>query len=160
MPMVNIYQFEADRCDLEYDIEKLEFFANLIQQRAYIDAIFENRQQLLDLAKASGGHVRQLMEMVATSCLTAASRSHEKVTADDVTYAINQKQFGFERITKYDYYSLLARVCLHKQIDKDEVGQLLIFNLSVLEYNGIKHWNYINPVIKSISQFQEALCSI
>ena len=46
MPMVNVYQFEADRCDLEYNQRRLEIFANLIQQRVYIDAIFETRQQL------------------------------------------------------------------------------------------------------------------
>ncbi len=95
--------------------------------------------------------------MTAKSCLTAASRSHSKVTAEDVTYAINQEQFNFERITLNEYYSVLAKVCLKKNINKDEIGQLLLFNLSVLEYNGVNRWNYINPVFKQSSLFQEAL---
>ena len=157
MPMVNIYEFNFNECDLEYKEDKLEVFASLIEQRVDIDEVFESRQQLLDLVKASGGHVRQLMQMTAKSCLTAAGRQHNKVTAEDVTYVINEEQFNFERINLNEYYPVLAKVCLTKNINKDEIGQLLLFNLSVLEYNGVKRWNYINPVLKQSPLFREAL---
>ena len=157
MPMVNIYEYEIDKCNLEYNINRLEFFAGLIEQRVYIDSVFESRQQLFDLVKASGGHVRQLMKMTAISCLTASGSGHSQVTAEDVTYAIKEEQFNFERITLNEYYSILAQVCLTKNINKNEIGQLLLFNLSVLEYNGANRWNYINPALKSSSLFQEAL---
>ncbi|MGK7954904.1 MAG: hypothetical protein AB4063_06525 [Crocosphaera sp.] len=137
MPMVNIYEFNAEEWDLDYKEDRLESLANLIEQRVDIDAVFESRQQLLDLVKASGGHVDQLMRMTAESCLTAASRDHNKIIAEDVTYATNKEQFSFERITLNTYYPVLARVCLTKDIDKDEIGQKLLSNLSVLEYNGI-----------------------
>lgn len=71
--------------------------------------------------------------------------------------AIKEEQFNFERITLNEYYSFLAQVCLTKNINKDGIGQLLLFNLSILEYNGASRWNYINPVIKSSPLFQEAL---
>ena len=154
MPMVNIYEYEPNNCDLEYKADRLEKFASLIEQRVDIDAVFESRQQLLDLVKASGGHVRQLMQMTSRACLTA---TNNKVTAEDVTYAIKEEQFNFERITLNEYYPVLAQVCLTKNINKDEIGQLLLSNLSVLEYNGANRWNYINPVLKSSSLFQEAL---
>ncbi|MGK7883109.1 MAG: P-loop NTPase fold protein [Crocosphaera sp.] len=157
MPMVNIYELDAEEWDLDYKEDKLESLANLIEQRVNIDAVFESRQQLLDLVKASGGHVRQLMQMTANACLTAAGRNHDKVMAEDVTYVVNQEQFNFERINLNEYYPVLARVCLTKNIDKDEIGQLLLFNLSVLEYNGNNRWNYINPVFKQSSLFQKAL---
>ena len=159
MPMVNIYKLELDKCDLDYLEDRIEVLANLVGRRVDIDAVFESRQQLLDLVKASGGHIRQLMQMTANSCLTAAGRGHSKVKAEDVTYAIKQEQFNFERITLNEYYSVLAQVCLSKNINKDEIGQLLLFNLSVLEYNGDNRWNYINPVLKSSSLFQEALAN-
>ena len=159
MPMVNIYKFEPDKCDLDYQEDRIEVLANLVGQRVDLDAVFESRQQLLDLVKASGGHVRQLMQMTANSCLTAAGRGHSQVKAEDVTYAIKQEQFNFERITLNEYYSVLAQVCLSKNINKDETGQLLLFNLSILEYNGDKRWNYINPVLKLSSLFQEALAN-
>lgn len=159
MPMVNLYQYELDNYDLKYKQDKLDFFASLIEQRVDIDAVFESREQLLELVKASGGHVRQLMEIAAESCLTAAGRGHSKVTVEDVTYAIKQEQFKFERITLNEYYSVLAQVSLTKNINKDNIGQLLLSNLSVLEYNGDNRWNYINPALKSSSLFQEALAN-
>jgi hypothetical protein len=42
---------------------------------------------------------------------------------------------------------------------KDDIGQLMLFNTSVLEYNGDKRWNYPNPVVKQNEFFQEALKS-
>ena len=157
MPMVNIYKFELNKWDLDYQEDRVDFFAGLVESRVDIDVVFESRQQLLDLVKASGGHVRQLMQMTANSCLTAAGRRHPKVTAEDVVYAINEQQFNFERITLNEYYTFLAQVCLTKNIDKDATGQSLLFNLSILEYSGSTRWNYINPVIKSSNLFKEAL---
>ncbi|MGK7940637.1 MAG: ATP-binding protein [Crocosphaera sp.] len=157
MPMVNIYEFNGDEWDLDYNENKLESLVNLIEQRVNIDEVFESRQQLLYLVKASGGHVRQLMQMTAKACLTAAGRGHNKVMAEDVIYATHEEQFNFERINLNEYYPVLAKVCLTKDINKDEIGQKLLFNLSVLEYNGVNRWNYINPVLKQSSLFQEAL---
>jgi hypothetical protein len=111
----------------------------------------------LELAKASGGHVRQLMQMMRSTCQTAATRRHEKILAEDVVYAINQQQFGFERFIPEDHYPLLAKVCLSKNVTKDEVGQDMLFNTSVLEYNGTDRWNYPNPMVKRSALFQQAL---
>ena len=157
MPMVNIYELDRDRCDLHYNQTNLDTFAGLIERRVDIDAVFESRQDLLELAKASGGHVRQLMQMMRTACLTASSQGHSKIKAEDVIYAIKQEQFSFERFLRQEYYPILAKVCLSKDIDKDETGQLLLFNTSVLEYNGSDRWNYVNPLIKQIDAFQKAV---
>ena len=160
MPMINIYQFDRDRRNLDYNQSNLEAVAGLIETRVDIDAVFESRQDLLELAKASGGHVRQLMQMMRTACGTANSRRRSKIKAEDVTYAINKEQFNFERILENKYYPILAKVYLRKDIDKDETGQLLLFNTSVLEYNGKKRWNYVNPLIKRIDAFQKELTLI
>lgn len=159
VPMVNIYEFKRDECVLEYKEVALEAVASLIDQRVEVDAVFESRQQLLELAKASGGHVRQLMQITARAFLTAATRHHNKVTADDVIYAIKQEQFNFERIIPTQHYSALAQVCLTKDVTKDEIGRMMLFNISVFEYNGDNRWNYINPVVKQINAFQKALAA-
>lgn len=159
--MVNIYEFNRSECDLNYNQQRLEGVASLIEQRVDVSAVFDDRQQLLDLAKASGGHVRQLMQTTRSSCLTATTRKHSKILAEDVTYALNQQQFDFERSTPTpEYYTILARVCIDKDIAKEEIGQNLLFNLSVLEYNGNSRWNYVNPLVKQSYAFQQALRSI
>jgi hypothetical protein len=95
--MVNIYEFNRDSCDLNYNEVSLNAMASLVERRVEVDKIFESREQLLELAKASGGHVRQLMQMMRTACITASGRSHAKIMAEDVTYAVKQEQFNFER---------------------------------------------------------------
>jgi hypothetical protein len=157
VPMVNIYQLERDRCDLDYNPAGLEAIADVIEQRVNIEAVFETRQHLLDLTKASGGHIRQLMQLMRIACQTASTRGHDKIVDEDVTYAVKQIQFDFERFIPQEHYPVLARVCLSKNITKDDVGQLMMFNLSVLEYNGNTRWNYPNPVVKQSDAFQAAL---
>ena len=157
VPMVNIYEFNRDNCDLNYNQTGLDTMASLIERRVEVDKIFESREQLLELAKASGGHVRQLMQMMQTACLTASTNEHDKINAEDVIYAIKQEQFNFERFIPQSHYPVLAEVCLTKNITKDDVGQLMLFNTSVLEYNGKNRWNYPNPVVKQSEEFKKAL---
>jgi hypothetical protein len=157
VPMVNIYEFERDCCHLNYSQIGLDAIASVIERRVDIDAVFESRSVLLDMAKSSGGHVRQMMQMMRTACQTASTKKHNKITAEDVTYAINQQQFSFERFIPEEHYPFLAQVCLTKNVSKDEKGQLMLFNTSVLEYNGDKRWNYPNPVVKQNEFFKQAL---
>ncbi|MGV0102053.1 ATP-binding protein [Nostoc sp. DSM 114160] len=159
VPMVNIYEFEQDKNELDYNDDGITAITSLIEQRVEVDAVFESRQLLVDLAKASGGHIRQLMQIASKAFITAATREHEKVTADDITYAIKQEQFNFERSISTEYYSALAAIYINKDVSKDEIGRLMLFNLWVFEYNGKNRWNYVNPVVRQIHAFQEAVKS-
>jgi histone H3/H4/energy-coupling factor transporter ATP-binding protein EcfA2 len=160
MPMVNIYQFERDQCDLIHDNEALEAMNGLIEQRVEVDQVFESRDALLALAKASGGHVRQLMQTMRNACLSAISEGRTQVTDEDASYAIKQEQFEFERLIPRNHYRVLAQVCLTKDISEEELGPAMLFNTSVLEYNGTQRWNYVNPVVKYSDAFQKALQAI
>ncbi len=154
MPMVNIYQFNREAIDLEYDPEGLEGVISIIEQRVDVEVLFEGREPLLELAKASGGHVRQLMQIMRAACLTG---KHPKITVEDVISAIKKEQFNFERSIRKTHYLVLAQVCVDKEITEDEIGQLALSNISVLEYNGNQRWNYVNPLVKPIRLFQDAL---
>jgi energy-coupling factor transporter ATP-binding protein EcfA2 len=155
--MVRTYQLVRDRCELDYDAEGLKQLKRIIERRVDVPLLFESEREVLALAKASGGHVRQLMQMMRSACQTAQTRKHAKIQAEDVEYAIKQQQFNFERFVKDEHYPLLAKVCLSKNVTKDEVGQLMLFNTSVLEYNGLDRWNYPNPAVRQSALFQTAL---
>ena len=155
--MVNVYELARDKCDLSYNTKGPACLMQIIEKRVDVDELFESRQELLDLVRASGGHVRQLMQMMRNACRTASTRKHEKIQAEDVLYAAKQQQFGFERFVPDEHYSLLAKVCMTKNITKDETGQLMLFNTSVLEYNGLDRWNYPNPAVLESELFKSAL---
>ncbi len=149
-PMVNIYEVSRSECDLNYNQQRVDGVTSWSEQRVDVSsAIFADRPQLLDLAKARGGHLRQLRQVSRSACHTAITRKHSKVLAEDITYALKQQQFDFEKSTPGpEYYTTLAEVGIEKDITKDEIGQNLLFNISVLEYNGNSRWNYVNPLVK------------
>ena len=156
--MVGTYQLVRDRCELDYNFDGLKGLTQIIEKRVDVDHLFESPEQVLALTQASGGHVRQLMQMVRSACQTASTRKHIKIQAEDVVYAVKQQQqFNFERFIPDEHYALLAKVCLTKNITKDETGQLMLFNTSVLEYNGLDRWNYPNPAVRQSALFQTAL---
>jgi hypothetical protein len=157
VPMAGIYELVRDRCELAYKSAGLEKLKQIVAARIDIDRLFESEAEVLLLAKASGGHVRQLMQMLRSATQTASTDRHAKIQADDAEYAIKQQQFNFERFVPDEHYPLLAKVCLTKNITKDETGQLMLFNTSVLEYNGLDRWNYPNPAVRQSSLFQTAL---
>jgi energy-coupling factor transporter ATP-binding protein EcfA2 len=158
--MVGCYQLDRNSCELEYSPEGLKGLATIIAKRVDLDAVFEDTQQVYELARASGGHVRQLMQMMRSAAQTASTRKHDKITAEDVQYAVKQQQFNFERFVPDEHYELLAKVCLTKNVSKDEIGQLMLFNTSVLEYNGLDRWNYPNPAVRRSAAFQTALAEL
>jgi hypothetical protein len=157
VPMVNIYLLKRDVDNLAHRDDVLKIVASLIEQRVQVDAVFEEYDRLLDLVKASGGHIRQLMQMMRTAIISASSTGKTKIDIEDVMAAIKEEQFDFERIIPDEHYPILVQVYLNKEISKNEMGQMVMFNTSALEYNGNERWNYINPVVRSIEGFQKAL---
>ena len=52
---------------------------------------------------------------------------------------------------------MLVKVYLEKNVPRNEIGQLMLSNISVLEYNGLHRWNYLNPVVIRSRLFKRAL---
>ena len=157
VPMVNPYHYEADKETLEYTEVGLSALKTLLERRMDTSKLFANEEVMFGVIRASGGHVRHLMQMVREACLTALGRAHRVVEAEDAEYAIKQLQFSFEREMPDTYYPAIAETYRSKRAPKDEVGQAILFNTSVLEYNGTQRWNYPHPTVMKIDAFQQAL---
>jgi energy-coupling factor transporter ATP-binding protein EcfA2 len=161
MPMVNIYQFDPHAVELDYSQEGLEKMAALLEQRIDPAAIFESREALLDLVRLSGGHVRQLMQLMRKVCLVASS---PKISAADVEKAAAEEQNNFERFIPSNHYPVLAEICRNKETPRDSEAQAMmqsmLFNITVLEYEQLedrRSWRYVNPLVRRINAFREAL---
>ena len=159
IPMISMYQPNRGAINLDYADNGLEQMAQLIEKRVDSEAIFAERGLLLDLAKASGGHLRQMMRMTRKAIALASSRANisKNVEPDDNIYAINQEQQGFERILSADDYGELAKVALTKELTDEILGQAMLFNTAILEYNGAGRWMYPNPVVMRSESFKRAL---
>ena len=160
IPMINIYNYDPlnrSSNELEFSDKGLKAVMSLIEKRINIDAIFEDRQGLVELAKYSGGHVRQMMQLVRGAIQNARAKKSDKVKEDHITYAINQEQFNFERFIPSEHYPVLVQIYLTKEAPRNEMGQLMLSNVSVLEYNGSYRWNYLNPLVIRSRLFKRAL---
>jgi hypothetical protein len=157
IPMVNIYEFDAKRNPLKHSPEGVQALVNLLERRMDTQQIFASDRERDDLIRASGGHLRHLMQMVREACLTAIGRGHDKIEADDAAYTINQRQFSFEREIPDSHYAAISNTYRTKRSNNDEIGQLTLVNTSVLEYNGKRPRNLcfgdrLSPPASIISQ--------
>jgi len=160
VPMVNIYEFERDRDLLELNDKGLQALVQLLQRRMQTEKVFATNTELMDIIRASGGHVRHLMQMMREACVTAIGRGHKTIESDDANYAIKQLQFSFEREIPDIHYAAIANTYRTKRAASDETGQQTLFNTSVLEYNGKQRWNYPHPTVIQIDAFQRAVNAI
>jgi energy-coupling factor transporter ATP-binding protein EcfA2 len=158
--MVNVYEFEDKPDMLNYADQGLNSLVELLDKRLDTNQIFETPDILLDIVKASGGHVRDLMKMVRQACLTAIGRKHSQIQAADALYAINQIQFSLEREIPDTHYPIIAEAYLTKQSPSNALGQDCLFYTYVLEYNGDRRWNYPHPTVIKINAFQKALAKL
>jgi hypothetical protein len=159
LPMINIYQLDRECYPLAYSLEALDAVAAIIDKRVESDRIFASREQLIELVKASGGHIRQLMQLMQRACLTASGRGHPKIQEEDVDYASKQLQFSFERSLRKKHFQELAYVAMNKGFsdDEEDLNVQLLYNTAVLEYNGSDRWNYPNPLLLRSNAFKKAL---
>jgi hypothetical protein len=140
----------------------------IIEKRVDIDRIFASRNELIELIKVSGGHIRQLMQLMQRTCVTATGRGHAKIEAEDVDYASKQLQFVFERSLRKKHFQELAYVAVNKEFSDDgetiENGEdtkvQLLYSTAVLEYNGYDRWNYPNPLLTRSHAFRKALATL
>lgn len=162
VPMVNIYEYDKNRDpltfnDLKHNDSSLNALVELVELRMDINQVFASKLVLLDIIRASGGHVRHLMQMLREASITASSRNHQTIELADATYAINQLQFSFERRIPHDHYDAIAKTYYEKRIDNNQIGQETLLNTSVLEYNGDQRWNYPHPMVIATNAFQQSL---
>ncbi len=148
LPMVKIAE-KSTRRPWEPGRKLLE---ELLRQRLDPD-LFENgaTDQLIE---ASGGHPRELMRLVQDAVLFV---DNPPVTCTAVHKAFRRLINGYDRSIPEEHWPKLARVYRDQKVKNDEAHQLMLFNLSVLEYQNEDRWCDVHPAILELPQFQAEL---
>jgi len=161
VPMVNIYQLDRAEYPVRFRQEGLDAVAKIVEKRVDVNLLFNSRNELMELVKASGGHIRQLMQLMQRACLTASGRDHAKIQAEDVEYAIKQLQFSFERSLTKKFFTELAYIAVNKEFsDAEDIKVQMLYSTAVLEYNGSDRWNYPNPLLMRSNAFTRAITTL
>jgi len=153
IPMIKIAQSEGGD-----HTEGLTRLREMLARRINLDALFTS--EAVDyLCRASGGHPRDLMRLVTYACIRAPKEHWpQPVDLKMARRAEGELVEEYSRLIPEAHYQKLARVHLRHAVENDADHQLMLSNLSVLEYlNGPSPWHDVHPAVCRLPKFQEAL---
>ncbi len=150
-----------------------EALIQLLAQRIDFDAVFATPKLATDLAKASGGSLRDLIRLLGYAQLEAQVTNGQVMDRPSVRSAINQLREDYKKslVPAGTYFPLLVRI---QQTRGDGLAELagedqdkiraareffreLLTNGAVLEYNGEQSHFAVHPVVTQIPAFKNAL---
>lgn len=128
-----------------------------------VPPVFDSPETLNQLCLMSGGHVRNLMQLIQK----AIDWTDElPISAKAVKRAIEETRETYQRTIQEHQWEVLARACLLKQSANDEAHLSLLLNRCLLEYRyydqneTLQIWCNVHPLIEGISKFQDTLTKV
>jgi AAA ATPase domain len=125
--------------------------------------VFEDADVLERLCLMSGGHVRNLMQLIRT----ALDWTDElPITAQALQRALEEARDTYRNTILETQWEILAKACHGKQVENNEQHLRLLLNRCLLEYRYYdteghrKHWCNVHPLIEEIKRFQEELAKV
>ena len=123
-------------------------------------AVFDSPETLRLLCSMSGGHVRNLMQLIQK----ALDWTDElPITAKAARRAVEEIRETYRKTVQEDQWEILARSCHRKEMDNDGEHLRLLLNRCLLEYryydenDKLQTWYNVHPLIEGIPRFQTAL---
>ncbi len=129
-----------------------ELLEGMLRQRLDLEVLFE--EGVSDaLISGSGGHPRLLMNLVRYALDFV---DDAPVTSAAARKAMRRLVNDYDRSIPESHWPLLARVHRDQAVLNDDDHQLMLFSLSVLEYQNEDRWCDVQPAILRLAQFQAA----
>lgn len=131
--------------------------------RLNVPPVFDSPDTLKQLCLMSGGHVRNLMQLIQK----AIDWTDElPITAKAARRAIEETRETYQKTVQEHQWEILARACYLKQADNNEEHLRLLLNRCLLEYRyyddneSLNIWCNVHPLIEGIPKFQDALAKV
>ncbi|MEL6580320.1 MAG: ATP-binding protein, partial [Cyanobacteria bacterium J06621_12] len=121
--------------------------------------IFANQAVLENICLMSGGHVRQLMQLIQESINNI---DQFPITQKAAQRSITKLRDVYRRTIEEPQWQLLAKVAKNKELENSDDYRELLFNRCLLEYvyfdgsEELKRWCDVHPLIRNIPRFQQA----
>jgi len=148
LPMVKI----RERWNRKPSDVGLGLLRDLLTRRVVLEVLFEE-SALEQLIAASGGHPRHLMTLLRYAFDFVET---PPVTGDTAGKAVQRMVNDYGRSIPDHHWPLLAEVYESQQVRNDADHQLMLYNLSVLEYQNDDRWCDVHPAIEPLAPFQQA----
>ncbi|MFB2977482.1 ATP-binding protein [Microseira sp. BLCC-F43] len=131
--------------------------------RLNVPPVFDSPETLKQLCLMSGGHVRNLMQLIQKAIDWTDSLP---ITAKAARRAIEETRETYQKTVQEHQWEILARACYLKQADNNEEHLRLLLNRCLLEYRyyddneSLNIWCNVHPLIEGIPKFQDALAKV
>ena len=104
------------------------------------------------LCRMSGGHLRNLLILIRSACTAAGTLPLNRRVIEQAVRGISN---DFERALNHpDFFKTLRDIDRTKELPGSKDDQMLLYNLSVLEYLNGEVWYVVNPAVKALEKFK------
>ena len=104
------------------------------------------------LCRMSGGHLRNLLILIRSACTAAGILPLNRRVIEQAVRGISN---DFERALNHpDFFNTLRDIDRTKALPGSKDDQMLLYNLSVLEYLNGEVWYVVNPAVKALEKFK------
>ena len=157
LPMVPVQFRDGSQCQEGVELLQQMVLARAFpkvepqQRSALIAKIFDSHETLDRLCRVSGGHVRNLLQLLY-SCLQREEPPISRTTLENV---IIQRRHQLTLAIEADEWELLRQVATIKTVSGETKYQTLLRSLWVFEYRyGEDYWFDINPILADAKEFK------
>jgi len=124
-------------------LEGLASLRRLVEARVAVGEVFERPADLDDLARLSGGHVRDLLRLVRYSCEAAGDRP--RLRTEDVSAALAQLIREYDQLIAGEDIEPLLELGRSRMLRADAAHVKLLRKLLALEYVNDDRWGDVHP---------------
>lgn len=125
----------------------------VIAKRIDIEAVFDDPSSIDELARLSGGVMRDLIRLIRLTTDTDKAT----IGADEIQYAKTKLVMSYDRLLKNEELEQLRWIVENHRVTGDkEFGRMLNQRL-ILEYQNGERWADIHPALREISWVKEQL---
>ncbi len=104
------------------------------------------------LCRMSGGHLRNLLILIRSACTASGNLP---LTQRVIEQAVRGISNDFERALNHpDFFKTLRDIDKTRELPGSKDDQMLLYNLSVLEYLNGEVWYVVNPAVKALEKFK------
>lgn len=143
LPMIKVKKIDGTDND-----EGIEAIKRIVEIR--MDSNLFDNDVLELIIKKTGGSIRDLFTVIVSGAARAMRRQSLKISAEDVSIALEQLKTSLTRRIDSRHYEFLAKIYSDKSYreqisDKNMLLEMLQASV-VLEYNG-KRWHDVHPLV-------------
>jgi hypothetical protein len=152
LPMVKV--IKVDRKDHSPGLEAMRTVVQrrIIAANVVESAAFDSTDSLTYLCRASGGHPRNLLILIRSACTASSALPLTRHMAEQ---AVRRMTTDFERaLNSPRFFDALRQVDETQKLPGSDYDQLLLYNLSILEYLNGNAWYVVNPAVRALDTFQ------